>query len=117
MNLPESTAGVLRVTLQIKGRLVPLRGMECRGTAFGDCTTLVTGCVGARLKARKGGVVKLRKQQGKMGGKGHRRGWLYIHSTLVWPCLVCHQHSLCCILTKLFSLPCVKGLCSVHVEI
>lgn len=42
------------ITLWVKGRLVPLRGMGCMERAFGDCAILVRGCLGGRSKAGKG---------------------------------------------------------------
>lgn len=50
----ESMGRALWITLWITWRLVPLRGMGCRGRAFGDCTMLVMGCVGPESKAGKG---------------------------------------------------------------
>lgn len=62
----------LWITLQIKGRLVPLKGMGCRGRPFGDYTTCY-GSVGAGSKAGKGSDQEEEAAWESWGEKGTER--------------------------------------------
>lgn len=91
----------LCITLQIKGVIVPLRGMVCRGRSSEDWTTLVMGCAGAGSKARK---------WSDQGEEAAWESWGESAQNVLAMCMqymyghtvhVCHQPSLSCLLTKL----------------